>query len=402
MASRQRGEVVGVHPHDTQRRIRVLMLTKGLGRGGAERLIVGAARFLDRCRFELDVAYLLPWKDQFVDELVAAGAAVHCLNAPRTTSLAWTCRLRRLVRERDIDVVHTHMPLSAALARVALPRTPPVFVHTEHNVWSSYRLGTRVANRATFRRNAHAIAVSEGVAASMRPSPVPVDVLLHGTDLSRVVTGPAGRAAARRELGIASQAQVVGCVGNLTPKKDHENLLRAFATLPPAGDRGPILVLIGLGPLEQAVRGHAAALGIADRVMFAGSRNDVYELLPAFDVFALGSRFEGLPIAMLEAMATGVPPVVTRVGGIPEAIADGQHGLLVDPGDPAALGAALGRLLGDDQLRAELGARARDRATDFELERAVRGAEAVYLRALDRAPKPCAAGPKPAPLASRQ
>ena len=114
-------------------------------------------------------------------------------------------------------------------------------------------------------------------------------------------------------------------------------------------------MLVGLGPLEDDLRALAVELGIGDRVRFPGSRDDVFALLPAFDAFVLSSRFEGLPIALLEAMATGVAPVATRVGGIPEVVTDGRDGLLVEPGDPAALAGALDRILGDDALRDRLG-----------------------------------------------
>ena len=366
--------------------VRVLVLAKGLGRGGTERLIVGAARHLDRARFELVVAYLLPWKDAFVGDIEATGTDVVCLDAPRPTSVAWLPRLRRLVRERDIDVVHTHMPLPAVAARLALPGRRPAFVHTEHNMWDRYRRPTRWANAATYRRNARVIAVSDGVAGSIRSS-VPVEVVVHGTDPSLAVTGEAARTAARAELGLAPDARVVGSVGNFTAKKDQATLVRAVAELRGAGPgRGgdPVLVLVGLGPLEDELRALARRLGIAERVVFAGSRDDVFALLPALDVFALSSRFEGLPIALLEAMASGVAPVATRVGGIPEVITDGRDGVLVDPGDPGALAAALTRVLADDDERARIAACARSRAGDFDLVHAVRRAEAIYRQALGR------------------
>jgi glycosyltransferase involved in cell wall biosynthesis len=377
--------------------IRVLVLAKGLGRGGTERLIVGAARHLDRSQFTLDVAYLLPWKDAFVTDVQATGTDVVCLDAPRAASIAWLGRLRRLVRERDIDVVHTHMPLPAVEARLALPGRRPAFVHTEHNMWDRYRLPTRWANAATYRRNARVIAVSDGVAGSIRSS-VPVDVVVHGTDPSLAVTGAAARAEARADLGIAPDARLVGTVGNFTAKKDQATLLRAVAELPARGLGGggdTMLVLVGLGPLEAELKALAAGLGVADRVLFPGSRDDVYRLLPALDVFALSSRFEGLPIALLEAMATGVAPVATTVGGIPEVITDGQNGLLVDPGDPSALAAALGRVLGDDELRAHLGAAAAVRAGDFDLVNAVRRAEDVYRAAVAHPGLHLGSGPRP-------
>jgi glycosyltransferase involved in cell wall biosynthesis len=364
--------------------VRVLVLAKGLGRGGTERLIVGAARHLDRSQFELVVAYLLPWKDAFVADIEATGTEVVCLDAPRPTSVAWLPRLRRLVRERGIDVVHTHMPLPAVAARLALPGRRPAFVHTEHNMWDRYRRPTRWGNAATYRRNARVIAVSDGVAGSIRSS-VPVEVVVHGTDPSLAVTGEAARAAARAELGLAPDARVVGSVGNFTAKKDQATLLRAVAEVPPAdlgGGGDAVLVLVGLGPLEGELRALARDLGIAERVVFAGSRDDVFALLPALDVFALSSRFEGLPIALLEAMASGVAPVATRVGGIPEVITDGRDGVLVDPGDPTGLAAALTRVLGDDDERARIAACARARAGDFDLVHAVRRAEEIYRAAL--------------------
>ncbi|HKY67879.1 MAG TPA: glycosyltransferase, partial [Acidimicrobiales bacterium] len=364
------------------RPIRVLMLTKGLGRGGTERLIVGAARLADRTRVHLEVAYLLPWKDAFVPDLEALDTPVHLLDGPRTSSLAWVGRLRRLVRDREIDVVHTHMPLPAAYARLAFPGRRPAFVHTEHNMWGRYRPPTRWANAATYRRNARAIAVSDGVAASIRSS-VPVEVVVHGTDPRLVVRGDAARAAARAELGLGADALVVGTVGNFTAKKDQASLLRAVAAL--ADRQGEVdLVLVGTGPLEDELRALAAELGIGRRTHLPGSRDDVFSLLAAFDVFALSSRFEGLPIALLEAMATGVAPVATAVGGIPEVITDGRDGLLVQPGDPVQLAAALDRLLGDHDARATIGEAARTRALSFDLANAVRRTEAIYAVALGR------------------
>ena len=112
----------------------------------------------------------------------------------------------------------------------------------------------------------------------------------------------------------------------------------------------------------------------------AGSRDDVFALLPGFDTFVLSSRFEGLPIALLEAMATGVAPVATRVGGIPSVITDGEDGLLVPSGDPDALAAALRKVLDDDALRTALGRRATARSHDFDLVQAVRRTEDLYAR----------------------
>jgi glycosyltransferase involved in cell wall biosynthesis len=355
------------------------MLTKGLGRGGTERLLAGSVRHIDPTQFRVEVAYLLPWKDAFVEEIEAAGITVHCLDAPRPTSLGWIPRLRRLVEERHIDLVHTHAPLPAVAARLALRRSTTV-VHTEHNLWDRYRWPTRWANAATYRRNARVMTVSEGVAGSIRSS-VPVDVVIHGIDAAAMHHGDAARAEARRRLDLPLDAPVLGTVGNFTAKKDHAGLLAAFATV--VAERPTArLVLMGTGPLEDALRTRVRDLGLDDAVQFTGSRDDVFELLPAFDVFVLSSRFEGLPIALLEAMASGVAPVATRVGGIPEVITDGVDGLLVEPGDAGALATSCTKLLADDGTRRSIAGAARTRAADFDLSGAVTTIEAVYRRAL--------------------
>jgi glycosyltransferase involved in cell wall biosynthesis len=223
------------------------------------------------------------------------------------------------------------------------------------------------------------------VAASIAPAiadDVPVEVVTHGIDTGtlRPADGETRRAA-RAALGIDADAPVVGTVGNFTVKKDQARLLDAAARLV---DEHPGLrvVLVGDGPLEHELRAHAERLGLADATVFTGSRDDVYALLPAFDLFALSSRFEGLPIALLEAMACGVPPVVTRVGGIPEVVTDGRDGVLVDPGDTEGLATALGKLLADPTRRHELATNAAERARAFDLAHAVRRIEAVYDRAL--------------------
>ncbi|GAA1180479.1 glycosyltransferase [Kitasatospora gansuensis] len=363
----------------TAGRIRVLWLTKGLGRGGAEQLLVNCARHADRERYEIEVAYVLPWKDALVPALEAAGVTVHCLGG--APGRLWPWRLARLLARRRYHLVHSHMPIPAAAARLlTLGLLQPVLVHTEHNVWERYRTATRWANSLTYRRNRAVIAVSHAVAAAIpagrRRAGGSDRVVHHGPDLGGSAGRPAARAHARAELALPPDALVIGTVANFTPKKDQATLLTAFGLLREQHP-GARLVLIGSGPLEAELR---AAAG--EGVVFAGSRADVPELLPGFDVFTLSSRQEGLPVALMEAMTSGLPSVVTRVGGMPEVLDDGGQGFLVEPGDPAGLAAAFGRLAGDAGLRERLGAAARLRAERFDVAGAQRAVEQVYEQVL--------------------
>lgn len=363
-------------------RQRCLWLTKGLGRGGVERLLVDMLPLVDSGRYEIDVAYVLPWKDSFHRDLVDRGVRVVCLGSGGTGDPRWVARLRRLLRDRRYALVHTHAPVPATVARLLRGRrSSPVLVHTEHNVWSRYHWATRLGNSATFHRNAAAIAVSRTVAESIEPliagrSPRPVTIH-HGTVMSTVRSWSAEERAARRQaLGLPVDGFVIGNVANFTPKKNHRLLLEALCGEGPQARAH--LALVGLGPAEDEIRAAATELGLADRTTFLGSRDDVPEILALFDLFALSSRFEGFPISLVEAMATGLPCVATAVGGIPEVLVDGANGLLVEPGDREGLRASIARIMDDPGLAERVGAEARRTAERLDLRLAVRAMEEIY------------------------
>jgi glycosyltransferase involved in cell wall biosynthesis len=362
---------------------RVLWLTKGLGRGGAERLLTTSAAHLDNGRFSVEVAYLLPEKDAFVGRLEERGMTVHCLRASRDVAPGWVVRLRQLLRDGEYTLVHTHSPLSAAVVRLVAPRGLKV-VHTEHNMWDRYRRSTYWANALTYRRNDAVIAVSHAVADSVPRRFLPAGlqqagptVVIHGTDLESSTESRLDRQSARAALGLPQDVPVVGTVGNLTPKKDHQTLVTAFAAVRRQVPEARLCV-IGSGPLQGQLQRWVHDAGIADVTVLAGTRDDAPDLLPAFDVFALSSRFEGLSIALVEALAAGVPAVATRVGGVPEVLADSGAGLMVPAGDPTALAEALRTVLTDDERRRSMSADASARATAFDVRSAVRDIEALY------------------------
>ena len=212
-------------------RPRVLLLIKGLGRGGAEQILASSAPHLDHDRFDYHAAYVLPWKDAHVKDLADAGVTTHCLNGGRGPASVRS--LHDLIRERRIDLVHAHSPVPASAARAMPFGRRPRMVYTEHNVWERYHPLTRWANAHTFGRDDHVFAVSRHVGDSIRvPGAVarrgmpPVEVLYHGIDQAQTERWLASDGV-RDELGIPADAPVVGTVANFKAHKRLDLLIGA-------------------------------------------------------------------------------------------------------------------------------------------------------------------------------
>jgi glycosyltransferase involved in cell wall biosynthesis len=363
-------------------RKRVLLLIKGLGRGGAEQLLVSAAPYLDQSKFEYEVAYLLPWKDALVGDLEQAGLRVRCLDGAR--GAAWIGRLRSLVKDSGVHLVHVHSPYAAIGARLGLSRHGGTrLVYTEHNLWDRYHRATYWANVITFHRNDYVLTVSDHVRESIRYPKLlrflrmpPVETRYYGIDRAAVARWGKGDGV-RSELGIPPGASVVGTVANFKVGKGHMALLEA-ANLVRRVVPETRFVLVGQGPLEPEIRGRALELGLDETVMFTGYREDATRLMGAFDVLAIPSQYDGLSIALLEAMSLGKPPVLTRAGGNPEVVNDGEHGVIVPIADSGALADGIVALLQNHGLRERMGEAARRRAQDFDIHAAVRRSEELY------------------------
>jgi glycosyltransferase involved in cell wall biosynthesis len=350
----------------------VLWLTKGLGPGGTERLLVDVARTVDRSRFECLAAYLLPGKDHLVKALASAGVPSTCIGSGARVDLGWPARLRRLVTAERVDVVHVQAPYPAALARPALRamgKNRPAIVYTEHNSWDGYGLWTRIANAVTYPLDDARVAVSQPA------SRHGTEVLVHGVDLEEVRSHRPARERVRAELGLGEREVAILTVANLREHKDYPNLLRAARQVLDSGL--PVRFLaVGQGPLEAELRAQAADLG--DRFRFLGYRPDALDVMAAADVFVLASKAEGYPVSIMEALALGLPIVATSVGGVADAVRPGVEGLLVPPSRPDLLAGALEEVAGDPALRASMAAAGESRSALFDIRRATARLEEIY------------------------
>jgi glycosyltransferase involved in cell wall biosynthesis len=340
--------------------------------GGAGILALRGAKALDPDSYQ--VTLITGRGDGLLAEAAAAGLEVVVEPALRTpldlrADLAAARRLGALLRQRTFDVVHTHTAKAGALGRLAAHRAGVSrIVHTYHGFpFHEFQLPARRAAYVAIERRLGritdlALCVGTGVAVeAVRRRLVPPErIRTIGVAVDQAAGVPASdqaaRARARRLLGLPPQATVVGAVGRLAYQKAPEDFLAALTLL-----RRPGTVGVWVGGGELAARIERLARQQPVPVILAGERADVPALLPAFDVFALPSRYEGLPTAVVEAMVCGVPVVATAVNAVADVVVPGETGLLVPPARPDLMAEGLRFLLDVPAAAARMAATARER-----------------------------------------
>lgn len=321
----------------------------------------------------------------FVGGLLAADMPVAPLVVPHRAYLTEMRALRQLLDRVDPDVVHTHGYRADVLGGFVARRAARPLVSTIHGFTGGGR-----KNRVYEWLQRRSLLRFDAVAAVSRP--LGRELAETGLDVDRLHLVPNAwspshdvlrRGDARRRLGLPEGAFVVGWVGRLSREKGADVLLRAVAR---TADRPPMLAsLVGDGAQEESLRELASELGIADAVRFHGRVPDAAELYRAFDVFVLSSRTEGTPVSLFEAVEAGVPVVATRVGGVPDVAADGEHALLVPPEEPEVLARAVARVREDPDGAEERARRARCRLQEeFAVEPWLDRYQAIYRDVRDR------------------
>ena len=352
---------------------RIVYLVQGLGTGGLERVVLHLAREMVRRGHEVTVC-CYDKRGNLADEAEQAGARVEVLLRKGGVDVAYAWRLARWLRRYRPDVLHMHNEtalfygtLAGRLARV------PCLIYTEHDGVFPRSLAARWANRTLVRWLTQAVAVSEAVR----------DLWCHhdGIDPALVQVIPNGvpdiREAADGQSPRENGRFRIGCVSRLSHEKGVDVLIEAFARVREHVPEAE-LVLVGDGAERQTLEKRATELGLADHIQFFGMRDDVAQLLTDLDLFVLPSRTEGLPLAVLEAMAASLPIVATAVGGVPQALRHGEAGVLVPPEEPEVLAQAIVRLAANGQHMAHLGSAARkEYEAHYAVSRMVDAYEAI-------------------------
>jgi L-malate glycosyltransferase len=349
---------------------RVAFCIDNMNVGGTEMNAVRtAARLLER-GVDLSV-FSLAAEGALLERYAALGVPVHPLPLDRLYGMTAARRGREMtaiIRRDRIGIVHAHDFYSNIFAGPWARLAGARFI-ASRRWWEGPDRARRWANRCSYvladRVLANSPAVAHLLTRTERVRAGAVVVVPNFLDDDAFDPPPAGWTAAfAAGLGLPEDAVVVGVVASLSPIKDHATLLRAVAALAPAWPALHLVLVGGDGGSRAALERLAGSLGIADRVRFAGLQPNMPSPHHAFDIAALTSVSEGLPNSILEAMAAGRPVVATRVGAIPDAVEDGVTGFLEAPGDHDAIAARLAALLGDSDLRRELGDRARVRARE--------------------------------------
>lgn len=356
---------------DPQRQLKVCHVVSGDLWAGAE-VQVGSLLSALRQFQDLRVSAVLLNKGRLLDELLRAEISVTVFDESQMNGWALLNELRAYFQETRPHIIHSHRYKEHILSAIAAKLSHNAsLVQTVHGLeeslrgWAALKMAVyRWLNTFCGRMVANGfVGVSEEITGVLkRRYPASnVRCIRNGIDLGKVKPRVSG-SVMRAKLEIPANAFVVGTVCRLTPIKGINELLMAMALVAKVhGKQSNKLVIVGDGPLRRSLEHLAEEQGIAADTLFLGARADVFDVMSTFDILALPSLHEGVPMVLLEAMAVGVPIVASNVGGIPEIVDNDKEARLVPPQNPQALAQAIADLEADPQLRDRLQKAARER-----------------------------------------
>ena len=360
--------------------IKVLHIIKSLGRGGAEMLLPETLQLHEREKFEFHYIYFLPWKDQMVSRIKEEGGKVTCFEAKDNIRLI--LQYKKVItycREHEIDLIHCHLPWAGFLGRLVHQKTGIPVLYTEHNMQERYHIATKTINKLTFNSQSLAFGVSDDVTNSIRKNihpKVPVKTLLNGVNTESFVRK--GYSDIKKDLGIPEDAIVVG---NVAVFRFQKRLVEWLQVLKQIQEKNSNVygIIVGAGPLEEEIKAEVTRLNLEGKVFFPGLQTEVRPYFEAMDIFMMSSQFEGLPIALLEAMSMECSVVATDAGGIKEVIRNEKDGLTCKVENWEELADLCQRLIDDPNQLANFKIAARKRVVEsFSLKKMVLELEEYY------------------------
>jgi len=363
-------------------KIKVLHIIKSLGRGGAEMLLPETLKLHDLSKFEFHYIYFLPWKNQMVESIQRSGGVVTCLSASNNIKIMLKVfSVIRYVKENNIQLIHCHLPWAGMVGRVVYKLTKVPVLYTEHNKQERYHFLTKAMNKLTFNWQSAAVAVSNDVAASIqkniRPR-IPVHEILNGVNTHFFQRDSEEGKRLKQQLNIPDDAIVMGTIAVFRFQKRLKEWLEVFATVS-AKHPNVYGIIVGDGPLKEEIIQYRKELGLEEKVILPGLQTEVKPWFNTMDIFMMTSVFEGLPIALLEAMSMECAIATTDAGGIKEVIRNKESGLMVNVEHWKDLENELEQLIDSSAWRLTLGQSARERVKEaFGMERMVRELEELY------------------------
>ncbi|WP_074225205.1 glycosyltransferase [Algoriphagus halophilus] len=369
------------------KKIKVLHLIKSLGRGGAEKLIPETALVHNQEQFEFHCLYFYHQENNIIDELENAGIQVHLIPSGNLGLFFRVNKVRNFIISNGFDIIHAHLPWAGIMARSVGRNLNIPIVYTEHNTWERYNKLSYWGNRISFKKQDVAIAVSNEVALSMRLNSIWDPYQRGGRMKLRVIQNGVNtevfkrvkiESITREKIGIPPDATVVGIVAVFRDQKRLWLWVEvALKILEKCSNTH--FILVGDGEWRERLEDQILKSGKENQFHLVGVQKNVIPFLSMMDIYLSTSEFEGLPIAMLEAMSCHVPVVATRAGGIGEVIQHGVQGYLTEIEDWKELTPHAIKLIKNPALRQKMADAARARVIQgFSMKRMVEELEEIY------------------------
>jgi len=366
----------------------ILHIIKSLGRGGAEMLLPETLNKHNKKRYEFHYIYFIPWKYQMVEAIEKEGGRVTCFSASNNFKIILKARkISAYVKQHNIQLIHCHLPWAGIVGRIVGKMTGIPVVYTEHNKWERYHKLTFYLNKISFINQDRVIAVSEDVADSIRKHhhknrPI-IQVVSNGINIEKYSSSYENSRDIRKELNISPHSPVIGitCVFRKQKRLDiWLDIAKAVHEKNPETH----FIIVGDGLLKKEIHHKAESLEMQNYLHFVGLQSETRPYLQAMDIFMMSSEFEGLPIALLEAMSMGCMPACTAAGGIPELVKDNINGILVPVNDPMQMVERLSKYLQEPDRTKIMAKAARETVKEsFNMQKMVNELENIYRNLLN-------------------